>query len=126
MIVSVGTDLIEISRIKKAIEKNNSFLQRILTAEEQEQFAARGSKAETVAGMFAAKEAVAKVLGTGIGKVSWHEIVILKDPEGAPFVKLKGAAGRVASHRGIDRVHISITHSRELAMAYAIGEGNHN
>ncbi|SDY47112.1 holo-ACP synthase [Tindallia californiensis] len=124
MIVSTGIDLIEICRIKKAVEKHTGFLDKILTAEEKKQYRERGGKAETVAGIFAAKEAASKVLGTGIGKVGWHDIVVLKNMEGVPSITLKNNALSVAKEKGIKHIHISITHTKELAMAYAIGENN--
>lgn len=122
MIVSTGIDLIEIHRIKAAVKKHSGFLDKILTAEEKKQYQERGGKAETIAGIFAAKEAVSKVLGTGIGKVGWHDIVVLKNAEGGPSITLKSKALSVAGEKGINHIHISITHTKELAMAYAIGE----
>ncbi len=122
MILSTGVDLVEIARIKQAIARNNRFTEKIITATERQQCEERGNRTETIAGIFSAKEAVAKVLGTGIGKVSWREILILKNMAGAPYVELEGKAKEMATQKSIKRIHISITHTRDLAMAFAIGE----
>lgn len=126
MISSTGVDLVEIARIKKAIEKNRKFIHRIMTTTERQQCEEKGNRAETIAGIFSAKEAVAKVLETGIGKVSWKEIQILKSSEGAPKVVLAGKAKEVAILKSIKQIHVSITHSSDSAMAFAIGEINEN
>lgn len=113
-----GIDLIEINRfssINPAIRQR--FLQRVFTVEEQLQCA---DSDERLAGKFAAKEAVAKALGSGIGQVSWREIVILDDPSGQPQLELKGTAAQVAEALHLTMWSLSITHTRELAAAVAV------
>ena len=122
MISSTGVDLVEIARIKKAIARNDKFTEKIMTATERQQCGEGGNRTETIAGIFSAKEAVAKVLGTGIGKVSWQEIKILKNASGAPYAELEGKAKEMANQKSIKHIHVSITHTRDLAMAFAIGE----
>lgn len=113
-----GLDLIEISRfaeIDPAIRER--FIARVFTQEEQLQCAGLD---ERLAGKFAAKEAVAKALGSGIGQVGWREIIILDDPSGQPVLHLAGAAAQVADALRLADWSISITHTRTLAAATAV------
>ena len=126
MIVGIGTDIIEISRLKGSIEKyGRHFLDHIYTAEEQ---AAAESKGEAgrfafYAGRWAAKEAVAKALGTGFtAECQWTGIRILNDDAGRPFVELTGVTAETAARRGIRLMHVSISHERAYACAFAVGE----
>lgn len=116
-----GLDLIEISRfaeIDPAIRER--FIKRVFTPEEQLQC---GRLDERLAGKFAAKEAVAKALGSGIGQVGWREIVVLDDASGQPVLHLTGAAAQVADALHLTDWSISITHTRNLAAATAVALG---
>ena len=119
MIVGVGTDLIEIERIRKACVKE-AFLTRVYTEEECRQ---AGGNAARLAGNFAVKEAVSKAMGTGFRGMSLNEIEVLRDSLGKPYVNLYGRAAERAEAMGIRRWHISITNTKTLAAAYVIGEG---
>ncbi len=103
-----GTDIIEISRIKKAYETFKTFKSRVFTERELLYFEKRGHRFETLAGMFAAKEAFAKAVGTGIGSISFRDIEICRDELGAPYIKLRGIRQNVS---------LSISHCREYAVA---------
>jgi len=122
LIIGVGVDLIEIERIKEAIKKT-SFLERIFTEREIRYFASRGYNPSTISGSFAAKEAISKALGTGIGKISWHDMEILRYNIGKPYVKLHGNARRLFISLGGKKIHISISHSRLYAISQVIIEG---
>lgn len=122
MIVATGVDIVEISRIQKAMDKTPRFLERILTPSELKRLMSKGTPASSAAGYFAAKEAVSKVLGTGIGKISWQEIEIKHDAAGAPWVALTGNAQLVAAEKKIDQILISISHDRRSAIASALGQ----
>ena len=122
MILGVGTDIIEVGRIAKAIEKE-SFIKKYFTHREIIFFRGRALKAETVAGSFAAKEAVAKALGTGFSAFGAIDIEILHDEKGAPHVELSGNAKVLAMARGMNIICVSISHCREYAVAYAVAEG---
>lgn len=122
MIISNGIDLVEIARIKEAMEKSPRFLQRIMTPLELEFLIKKGMRASSAAGIFAGKEAVSKVLGTGIGQISWQEIEILNDVKGAPYVVLHGNAKHVASMKKINHILISISHDSRVAIASAVGQ----
>jgi len=118
MILGIGTDIIEIARVARAIE-NQRFLARCFTQAEIECCKAGGATAaESFAGYFAAKEAVAKALGTGFRGFSPHDIEICHDNAGKPFVRL---ANRVNAPPGTI-IHISISHGKEHATAMAVIE----
>lgn len=121
MIVGIGIDIIEVERIKKAC-CSLCFLQRVFTEEERKYFEKCGNNPQTIAGNFAAKEAVMKALGTGFN-VGWKNIEILHCPNGKPYVNLYDrAAYRLSCIRG-KKVWVSISHIRGLAVAQAIIEG---
>ena len=123
-IVGVGTDMCTVSRIAKAIEKEH-FYQSVYLDGERAYLAAKGrGKAESAAAMFAAKEAVAKALGTGFAKgVGVAMIEVTHDELGAPGVLLhEGAKERLAAIGG-KRVLLSLTHEGDMAMAFAVIEG---
>lgn len=120
-IVGIGTDLIEIERIDRALKKGNGFAERIFGPDELLWLKEKQYRPESAAANFAGKEAVLKVFGTGLRNCKLNEIEILRDPMGKPIVVLSGGAKNVASSLGIDEIQISLSHSKELAMAYAIG-----
>ncbi len=122
LIVGVGVDIIEISRIKDAAEKNTSFIEKIYTENEIEYLKSRNFRPEYLAGRFAAKEAISKALGTGIFQYSMREIEIDRNANGKPVVILRGKAKQIAQKFGDYKIHISISHSRENAVAYAVLE----
>lgn len=118
MIVGVGTDMIEILRVGKACKKQ-AFLSRIYTEEECQQ---TGENVSALAGNFAVKEAVAKSFGTGFYGFWPKEIEVLRDRMGKPYVRLWGGAKKCADELGIGRVHVSITNTKEYAVAVAVAE----
>ncbi len=123
MILGLGTDIVEVDRIAKMIaEHGDHFLQRIFTAAEIEHCQPRREFAQHFAGRWAAKEAVMKALGTGFTKdVGWTEIEILVRPSGQPFVVLHGRTRDYAASLGIGEIMITISHTRTMATATAIG-----
>ena len=123
MITGIGTDFIEIVRIQRAIEKNPHFMERVYTANEIAYCQRKKNVWQSFAARFAAKEAVSKALGTGIGPVGLMEIEILNAENGQPKVVLHGKALQLAADRNIQRLHISLSHSEAYAMATAVLEG---
>ena len=124
-IVSLGMDLMQISRLERVLEtRGQRFLDRIFTANEQAYCEKRPlTRATHYAGRYAVKEAVMKVLGTGWARgVRWIDIEVLRNPGQAPRLQLHGASARIADERGIERIHITITHDAGVAAAVAIGE----
>lgn len=122
MVIGVGTDIIEIGRMKKAISKD-SFVKKYFTEGEIIFFKSKNFKAETVAGSFSAKEAVSKALGTGFSLFGAIDIEIIHDSKGAPYVVLGGNAKKVAMEKKIKNICISISHCKDYAIAYAVAEG---
>ena len=123
-IVGHGIDIIETRRIRESVEEHGQrFLDRVYTPAEQA-YCARSQKRyyEHLAGRFAAKEAVLKVLGTGWrGGIAWTDIEIRPEPSGQPKIALSGECLRIAVEQGISRWHVSISHIETHAMASAIG-----
>ncbi len=119
---SVGIDLIEIDRIEAAVARwGERFFRRVYTEAERDHCRDR---APELAARFAAKEAVMKALGTGIRGVGWREIEVLPDPDGKPLVYLYGGAQRKAEELGLGQIAISLSHSRDYALASAVGGGD--
>ena len=116
MIVGVGIDIIEISRIENAIKKRKIFKNRVFTFAEQEYCLAISCSYERFAGRFAAKEAVGKALGSSL---SWLDVEILTTKSGKPEVTLYNTAAELAAGK---HVHVSISHCRDYAVASAIVE----
>ncbi|MDO5110943.1 MAG: holo-ACP synthase [Clostridia bacterium] len=121
MILGTGVDIIEISRVGKAA-KREGFVKRIFSADEIAYWEQKNCAAETLAGAFAAKEAVSKALGTGFGRIRWTEVEILHTQSGAPYVRLSGEAFLRLRELCGSNVHISISHCKGYAMAQAIVE----
>jgi holo-[acyl-carrier protein] synthase len=114
----VGVDLIEIDRIRRALERHgDGFRDRCFTRGEQEYCESKANPAQHYAGRFAAKEAVGKALGSGV-HFTWKEIEIRGRPK--PGVVLTGRTARWAERLGAGRIELSMTHSRELAAAVAV------
>ncbi|MGD1118182.1 MAG: holo-ACP synthase [Dehalococcoidales bacterium] len=115
----IGTDIIEIERIRQAIALyGERFLNRVFTKDELQFY---GHHAHALAASFASKEAVMKVLGTGNRGVAWREIETLYHPTGKPYIRLNGRAQKVAAKLGIKEIDVSLSHSRDNAIATAIG-----
>ncbi|HEV3304202.1 MAG TPA: holo-ACP synthase [Planctomycetaceae bacterium] len=122
MIVGVGTDIVEIPRIGKMIERHGEhFLQRVYTEDEIRYCQRRKESFQHYAGRWAAKEAVMKTLGTGWTRgVGWLDIEVAIKRSGQPLINIRGSAREIANHLGIGEVLISISHCRAYAMATAI------
>jgi holo-[acyl-carrier protein] synthase len=122
MRLTTGIDLIEIERVEKAIERHGQrFLRRIFTPAE---LAECGQRVDSLAARFAAKEAVAKALHTGIGRISWQEIEIEHGPANEPLLRLSGMAACVAGELGLDAWSISLSHTSTHALAMVTATGS--
>jgi holo-[acyl-carrier protein] synthase len=115
MKLATGVDLIEIDRVQDVITRyGNHYLERVFTPAERELC---GGRAESLAARFAAKEAVSKALGCGIGEVTFQDIEILGDEQGAPLLKLHGQAKITADRLSLTTWSLSLSHTRNLAIA---------
>lgn len=121
MIIGIGVDIIEINRIEKAVKRTSSFIEKSFTQNEIEYFNSKGFKSNVIAGNFAAKEAISKALGTGFRKFGLKDIEVLRDELGKPIVFLSDKIYELIDIRKFN-MHISISHSNENAIAYAVME----
>ena len=120
MIVGIGNDIIEIERIEKAISKE-SFKNKVYTQRELENIKKRGNRAETYAGVFSAKEAISKAIGTGVREFSLTDLEILNDDLGKPYVVVSERLDKIIKSKKENyQIEISISHSKKYATAVAI------
>ena len=124
MIFGIGTDIADCARVGAIYAKHgHHFVKNILTPAELERMAELKDPKEYIAGRWAAKEAFSKALGTGMcAECAFVEIEVLSDERGKPFVKLYAATAETAKRLGITRIHVSISHERELATAFVVLE----
>lgn len=122
-IFGLGVDIVELSRIERIIEQHPRFLERVFSPEERQRINRSKSPARHAAARFAAKEAVAKALGTGIKGFSFSDIVILNDAAGRPYVELRGRARDVALASGVVEIAVSLSFGRDNAVASAVALG---
>lgn len=124
MILGSGIDLVEVQRIRDALQRHGeAFARRVLTHAEWGYCCAQADPAPFVAARFAAKEAVSKALGTGIGPaLGWHDMEVVRSASGRPEVRLSEPGIRVMESLGGRRIHLSLTHERGHAAAMAILE----
>ncbi len=118
--MGIGIDIIEISRIDKAVNRHKRFLEKIFTEKEIEYFNQKNMKPETIAGYFAAKEAVGKALGCGVYKGKWRDIEVVKDDMGMPYINLYGQIKEYSKSKQCNDIMISISHCKTYAVANAI------
>ena len=120
MIVGIGNDIIEIERIEKAISKEG-FKNKVYTQRELKNIKKRGDRVETYAGIFSAKEAISKAIGTGVRKFSLTDLEILNDDLGKPYVVVSEKLDKIIKSKKEDyQIEISISHSKKYAIAMAI------
>jgi holo-[acyl-carrier protein] synthase len=124
VILGIGIDIVEVSRISSACERfGDRFLKRILTPNELTYCLSQKHSAPHIAARFAGKEAISKAFGTGIGsQLGWQDIEILRRDSGEPYVLLQGAGARLMAIRGAAQLHISLSHTSVHATAVAILE----
>jgi holo-[acyl-carrier protein] synthase len=125
-VVGVGVDAVDIARVRTALQRTPTLLQRLFTEREQGSCVTRCGdlRYPGLAARFAAKEAVAKALGTGIRGFAFRDIEVLTDEHGKPTVTLHGGARDAAQAAGVARVHVSLSTSAELAVANAVAESD--
>jgi len=121
-IVAHGIDLVDCPRIEEMIKRHGErFINRVFTAAEQNYAEDKKDKIEKLAGRFAAKEAVLKLMGTGWrGKIAWTDIEILNNAAGQPEINLSGEVKKIADKLGIKHISVSITHTANFAIASAV------
>ena len=120
MIRGIGCDMVKIERLKRPLEKEH-FVERVFTEAERELLQSCADQATFAAGRWAAKEAVVKALGTGFAGCNPGDISVERNERGAPVVRFLGKAASLLKDG--ERIHITITHEREYAAAFAVWEG---
>ena len=123
MIISVGTDVVSIPRFEGVLQRTEKFKDRVFTAQELLLSSGNPRSTTSLAGIFAAKEAIAKSLGAPPG-LNWHHCEISHAASGKPEVNIKDSILEVANSLGISKWHLSISHDAELAIAFVVAEGN--
>lgn len=124
MILGTGVDIVEVARIAAALERHGErFLRRLFTPGEIA-YAASGSADRTrrLAARFAAKEATLKALGTGLRQATWLDIEVVRDDLGKPTLNLSGQLAQLAAAQGVTRLHLSLSHCKEYAIAQVVAE----
>ncbi|MGC2695990.1 MAG: holo-ACP synthase [Candidatus Angelobacter sp.] len=125
MIVGTGVDITEVPRIKAAMERfGDRFLRRVFTPEEARYCLGKANANERLAARFAAKEAGMKAIGTGLRfGVTWQDVEVVRLPGQRPAIQFHGKAAEFAARLGCKRTHLSLSHTKEEAIAYVILEG---
>ena len=116
MIIGVGIDVVDIERFGETLERTPALRERLFTSSE------RGLGLASLAARFAAREAVMKALGLGLGAFGFHEVWVERAASGAPSLAVTGRAAALADAAGVTRWHISLTHSDLVAVAYVVAE----
>lgn len=125
MIVSIGIDIIEVRRVREVLQRTPRFAERVFTEAERSYCESRGVvAAQHYAARFAAKEAALKALQTGWrGGISWHDVEVAAHDSGAPYLVLQGVAKELLEDLGATKVHLSMSHTAEHAIAEVLLEG---
>lgn len=124
MIVGMGVDIIEVPRVRAAIERfGDRFLTRLFTPDEIRYCESKANKYERFAARFAAKEAALKAIGTGLSRgISWQDVEVVREPSGRPTLSFTGKAGEFAARLGARRSSVSLSHTEQVAFAQVILE----
>jgi phosphopantethiene--protein transferase domain len=122
VIVGIGVDLVDLARFDRAATRTPALLERLFTAEETTNGAGRTLPLRSLAGRFAAKEALIKAVGDSAG-MRWHDMRVVSDALGNPSFAVFGAMAGILERRGVTELHLSMSHDGGLAIAYVIAEG---
>ena len=118
--VGIGIDAVDVDRFRRVLRRRPGLAERVFTEGERAYAAAAPDPAPRLAARFAAKEAVMKALGVGLGAVAFHDVEVLTDPTGAPRIAVDGRAARHAATLGVTAWRLSLTHTDRLAAAVAV------
>ena len=117
-----GVDIVEVKRIERLIEKKREFFyKKIFTKIEIDYIISKNHSSKTVSGLFASKEAVSKLIGSGIGRLNWKDVEVVHDENGRPFININKKIERLLNDIDLNSIEISISHEREYAICFAIG-----
>lgn len=119
-VIGIGVDLVDVARLRRSLERTPGLVARLFTEGERAYAEARADPSERYAVRFAAKEAVMKALGVGLGAVGWHEIEVVRAPSGQPSLALTGRAAALAAEQGVESWLLTLTHTATVAEAIAV------
>jgi holo-[acyl-carrier protein] synthase len=122
-VLGIGVDAVDIDRFRDVLSRRPGIARRLFSADEQAYAQLSADPAQRLAVRFAAKEAALKALGAGIGAASLRDIEVVRGKDGAPGLSLHREAASLAASRGVERWHLSLTHTSDLAVASAVAEG---
>jgi holo-[acyl-carrier protein] synthase len=122
-IVGLGTDLVEVGRFRLAMERTARLADRLFSTDEREYASGQHDPAKSLAARFAAKEAVMKALGVGLGDFDFHDVEVVRHESGAPSLEVRGRAMQLARDRGVTNWLVSLSHTEATAMAVVIAVG---
>ena len=123
-VVGIGLEVVDIERFRVSLERTPSMRTRLFTPIELEYVEPKADPVPSLAARFAAREAVMKSLGLGLGAFGFHDVWVERASSGAPFLRFIGAAQELAARAGVDRWHLSLTHSDLVAAAYVVAESD--
>lgn len=121
-VIGIGVDVVDIDRFRRTLERTPTMRTRLFTAVELADVARRADPVPSLAARFAAREAVMKALGLGLGAFAFHEVWVRRAESGAPVLEVTGRAAELASRAGVVRWHVSLSHSDLVATAYVLAE----
>jgi len=120
--IGIGVDVVEIERFRRSLARTPTMRERLFTPSELAYVAPKSDPVPSLAARFAAREAVMKALGVGLGAFGFHEVWVERADTGAPSLALTGRAADLALAAGVSRWHVSLTHSELVAVAYVVAE----
>ncbi len=120
--VGIGVDVVDIERFRTSLQRTPTMRERLFTDVELAYVAPQADPVPSLAARFAAREAVMKALGLGLGAFGFHEVWVERAESGAPFLQITGRAADLADRAGVRRWHLSLTHSDLVAVAYVLAE----
>jgi holo-[acyl-carrier protein] synthase len=121
-LIGIGIDVVEIERFRESLRRTPSMRERLFTAAELDYVASKADPVPSLAARFAAREAVMKAMGLGLGAFGFHEVSVERAASGAPSLMIVGRAAELADERGVTRWHLSVSHSDLVAVAYVVAE----
>jgi holo-[acyl-carrier protein] synthase len=121
-LIGIGVDLVEVDRMRRTLARTPALVERLFTDAERAYCERRRDPTERFAARFAAKEAVMKALGVGLGAVGWHEVEVVRAESGRPSLALSGRAADLAAELGVVRWHLTMSHTSRVAEAIAVAE----
>ena len=122
MIRGIGVDAVDIERFRRSLERTPTMRERLFTAEELEYVAPMVDPVRSLAVRFAAREAVMKAMGVGLGAFGFHDVWVSRATSGEPLLRVTGRAAELAADRGVTSWHVSLTHTDLVAIAYVVAE----